>query len=585
MKRLLVVLAVLLVPAAALAQLTAYPKTSLAEDFTATWCGYCPDAYAGLEVVHSNYDYSEFLSARFYATSGDYGTTETDARMGYYGFSSYPSVVINGTERFVGVGPTTASGAPYMAAVAGAYLDPSPIQIAIDSFSIATGAISVTVTMHSPTDSLVTGDSIVFLILEDNLTAEHTRAVRDVLITGITLSGQGNTAVFNENLDLTYVGNPAQCHALVFVQRQDQEVVQATSTYPIPTYKARATVPFSPMQMGPSTGTYVGELFPIVNVGLADTFSINLVVDEAPAGWVLTYSDEAGTTYTGPTNFSLGTGEFAQWRANITPTTGGYARYHFEVDSPNLASPLVVNFRYITDNVEVLVVDDDGGESFESYFTAALRGAGRSYGVWDLASAKLTTEALQAYHLLVWNVGWSFPSLDAEDRAFLIQYLDDGNKLFITGQDVGWDLADPASDNTDLPFYHNYLHADYIIDDTNVLTLYGVAGDPVGDGLVLSISGGDGANNQDYPSEISAYDSNATGILDYNGTTYEFGAIRAVHGAAGARIVYLAFGFEAINNPTARGGLMLASWKWLLDVMFADGFETGDLSAWSSAVP
>ena len=48
--------------------LDAYPTTSLAEDATATWCPYCPEAYAGLDVVQSQYDATEFLSVRYYAT-------------------------------------------------------------------------------------------------------------------------------------------------------------------------------------------------------------------------------------------------------------------------------------------------------------------------------------------------------------------------------------------------------------------------------------------------------------------------------------------------------------------------------------
>lgn len=68
-----------LVPGVALADLDAYPKTTLAEDATATWCTYCPYAYQGLEVVHSNYDWSEFASVRYYASSGSYGSPEIDA--------------------------------------------------------------------------------------------------------------------------------------------------------------------------------------------------------------------------------------------------------------------------------------------------------------------------------------------------------------------------------------------------------------------------------------------------------------------------------------------------------------------------
>ncbi len=54
--------------------LDAYPTTSLAEDATATWCPYCPEAYAGLDVVQSRYDETEFISVRYYSTPAEAGS-------------------------------------------------------------------------------------------------------------------------------------------------------------------------------------------------------------------------------------------------------------------------------------------------------------------------------------------------------------------------------------------------------------------------------------------------------------------------------------------------------------------------------
>jgi hypothetical protein len=121
MRNAVVLLCVMLGAAAPLAALDAYPKTSLAEDGTATWCGYCPDAYAGLDVVHSQYSYGEFISARYYATSGGLGTPETDAALAYYGINAFPTVVFNGQTMVVGGGAGIATGGPYLSIVGGAY--------------------------------------------------------------------------------------------------------------------------------------------------------------------------------------------------------------------------------------------------------------------------------------------------------------------------------------------------------------------------------------------------------------------------------------------------------------------------------
>ncbi|MEM2070861.1 MAG: CARDB domain-containing protein, partial [Archaeoglobaceae archaeon] len=53
-------------------------------------------------------------------------------------------------------------------------------------------------------------------------------------------------------------------------------------------------------------------------------------------------------------------------------------------------------------------------------------------------------------------------------------------------------------------------------DDTNILNITGVEGDPISDGLAFGIYGGDGADNQEYPSGIAPADSYATPIFIYS---------------------------------------------------------------------
>ena len=134
-------------------------------------------------------------------------------------------------------------------------------------------------------------------------------------------------------------------------------------------------------------------------------------------------------------------------------------------------------------------------------------------------------------------------------------------------------------------WYHDYLHASYVRDDTNIYYLDGVAGDPITDGLDLHIQGGDGANNQEYPDAIAPYDSDATTIFSYRGSSYT-GGIRSIDATSGARVVYLGFGFEAIDNAQDRADLLGAALDWLgVNELFVDGFESGDTTRWSVMVP
>jgi hypothetical protein len=317
-----------------------------------------------------------------------------------------------------------------------------------------------------------------------------------------------------------------------------------------------------------------------MNVGLADTFTIELFVDYAPAGWTASFWDDQGVNHTGPWSFSLGVQESTEFSVDVVPTSPGHIVFHLEVSSPNLTTPLVIPFSYLTDDCDVLIVDDDGAEDYEYYYTAALDGLGLTYGVWKRADAALNEDVLQAYRLLIWQVGESYPTLDADDRDFLSQHLEHGGSLFLTGQDIGWELNDEAP-----AWYHAYLHANYVTDDTNNYNLDGVAGDPITDGLDLHIQGGDGANNQEYPDAIAPYDSDATVILSYRSSSYK-GGIRVTDSDSGARIVYLGFGYEAIDNPQDRAALLGASLEWMgVNELFIDGFESGDASRWSVTVP
>ena len=165
---------------------------------------------------------------------------------------------------------------------------------------------------------------------------------------------------------------------------------------------------------------------------------------------------------------------------------------------------------------------------------------------------------------------WAMPIFGTlvflENQEGLIDYLDNGGRLFITGQNIGMHLS-----GSYIPLYTDYLHAAYIQDYTGLYTLSGVTGDAISDGMALSISGGDGADNQEFADEIDPiapavsiffYDEEAKapeGIIG-SGT----GALRVDTGTY--RVVYFAFGFEAINDldGTNRAAVMDGVLSWLL---------------------
>jgi len=202
----------------------------------------------------------------------------------------------------------------------------------------------------------------------------------------------------------------------------------------------------------------------------------------------------------------------------------------------------------------VLLVDDDEGDDYETYYQNALMASGYLYDYWNRDSNGCpTAAAMSQYSAVVWFTGDDgSTTLVTEDQNTLGTYLDNGGRLFVTGQDIGYDIRTS-------PFYSNYLHATYGVDDTNVVDLDGTAGDPIGDGLTLVITSGDGANNQGWPSGITVVNP-ATEVLTYHNNPYDAG-LKVDTGTY--RVVYFAFGFEGINNMNDRNTVMNRTITWL----------------------
>lgn len=189
----------------------------------------------------------------------------------------------------------------------------------------------------------------------------------------------------------------------------------------------------------------------------------------------------------------------------------------------------------------ILVIDDDGGDSYETYFTQSLDRIGVLFDLNE-SEDSVTGSFISDYQVLVWLTGNNPSPVDSGDILALKDYLDSGGNLFITGQGV--------EGCADTSFYHNYLHAALVEDSTYALTVFGVPGDPIGDGLFFVIRGLPGADNQLTPSIISPI-GGADSIF-YHG----LGGGCGVKFENGYKVVYLSFGFEAIASLSTADTVM-----------------------------
>lgn len=254
----------------------------------------------------------------------------------------------------------------------------------------------------------------------------------------------------------------------------------------------------------------------------------------------------------------------------------------------------------------LFVWDGKDWYSKKSYYESALTASGFDYNVWDVEyQGDLPKGELFKYQspnqCVVWVTGdlemenpySSYVSLTSNDRNNITDYLNGGGRLFISGQDIGYEVT---NNTYAVPWYNSYLYAKYVQNDTRIYELSGSTGDPIGDGLHLSLF-------HDYyyyyPSEIdpifparpvftygltsrssiSYIENNSSFSLKYQNLiksekSSEYSSPQGIisSGTAGLRVdtgiyklVYFAFGFEHINNSNDRNLVMERIILWLTE--------------------
>lgn len=166
--------------------------------------------------------------------------------------------------------------------------------------------------------------------------------------------------------------------------------------------------------------------------------------------------------------------------------------------------------------------------------------------------------SLQDYNIVIWflgDEGISGETFSYSEQAVVKTFLQEGNRLFVTGSEIGWDLAWEGADAEDRMFYENYLKSEYVGDNADNLSIYGTNGG-IFEGLSFFIGQ---TYHEDYPDYIAVsggstinlkYGNNLNAGLQYEGI---FG-----DGMAIGKLVYFGFPMETISNLNDKLDLMSA---------------------------
>ncbi len=198
---------------------------------------------------------------------------------------------------------------------------------------------------------------------------------------------------------------------------------------------------------------------------------------------------------------------------------------------------------------DILVVEDDyTGTDVRDTYTEALEANGyTSYDFFpaDYIGTPLTT-TLRSYPVVIWYTGVAF-RLGTTDRDAIADYLSNGGRLFITGQDN-------AEETKGSDFLRDTLHISFVQDA------------PSGDKGVVGISGEIleviSATIDTYdPDIIEPADSLAVPIIEYTGVTTGTAGVRFAEDNSHG--VFLGFEFEAVTEQTEREEVMGRIMGWL----------------------
>ncbi|MFA5032799.1 MAG: T9SS type A sorting domain-containing protein [bacterium] len=233
----------------------------------------------------------------------------------------------------------------------------------------------------------------------------------------------------------------------------------------------------------------------------------------------------------------------------------------------------------LTKTANILLLDDDNYnrpplgniKPYQQYYSEALDANGYNYDIWDVfCYGTPDTATLNQYAIVIWLTGTTSDSIlwepeyynhsstnpDTEQQNIKTYLNVHKGRLFFSGQAV-YRVGN-----------FGILGVSKAFTRINADTVIGIAGNPITSGLMFTIEGGTGANNQFIQSAVKKYSAYSDSIFKYKDYTGEGYAGIAFHGPWLA--VTLPFGFEAIALAQTRNTLMHNIIEWLLNPAVED---------------
>lgn len=409
-------------------------------------------------------------------------------------------------------------------------------------------------------------------------------------VTGDTYSPapQGDSVVFNYNFTLDLSNwDTSKIYIIAFIQNNTSKAILNSGSTIDPDWEA---VSVSKNFLGSSKNSTKIFNYKLYNLSdSASDFMIRLN-SEQPAGWH-SYFEINSVQRIDSLQINLPPKTVTDFTLTVeTDNSPAVSDHILSVKCLNDTFQSQVLISHIMQGITDLIINNDAPwgdgnssrtEEFQKYFIRGLEAAGNNtFSTITLGTYLKGIEdtVLNDCKYLYFNVGWSFPGFTDENVAIFKIILDNGGKLMVSGQDVGWDTWDltnggNGTTNTQ-SFYTNYLNASWVDDggtsNNNLIVnnsdaIFGLTGTSG----IVNLYGNGNNGPYFYPDQINAT-GNGIPIFYYNNTS-KTAAVRSTNGTY--RTVYLGFSLEQLQDSSVKIQIMELTHDWFHNIITGIEFD------------
>lgn len=383
-----------------------------------------------------------------------------------------------------------------------------------------------------------------FVVIEET-SLEYPWTAREVAASAlVSLPAVGDSVVVTRNFS-----GGAWAHGdldvLVFLEDESPHEIVNAQIMPL-AYRPDFIAPAYASEIGYSeTAIYPVAL---TNAGtLPDTITVSLSQDVLPDGvgptdWEAAYREAGGSWGTDPAVYVLAAGEEVDLEVRLVDNVGTAAGMGLTslsaLSAGNAEATALASFATFVEQISILLVDDDGGNTLETYLETALSDTGLTAMTWDAdVRGRPGAAELSSYWAVLWTTGSSDCSqFTLSDEANLAAYLDQGGNLYLSSNDFLSAHGSPTA------FITGYLHISSWNSDAGGFSMAGVAGDPISDGMALGQMGGPISTAYTDKFTLAAGDVIFTALGTPTGMKAEEG---------GHKVVFTSFPFENVKTDAA----------------------------------